>query len=48
MAKKVSLACSECGSREYSTTKKDGVSTRLEMKKFCRRCNTHTMHRESK
>ncbi|MEW8968080.1 MULTISPECIES: 50S ribosomal protein L33 [Exiguobacterium] len=48
MAKKVSLACAQCGSREYSTTKRDDVATRLELNKFCRRCNAHTVHRESK
>ncbi|WP_081648631.1 MULTISPECIES: 50S ribosomal protein L33 [Exiguobacterium] len=48
MAKKVSLACADCGSRVYSTTKKEDVRTRLELNKFCRRCNAHTMHRESK
>ncbi|TCI20312.1 MULTISPECIES: 50S ribosomal protein L33 [Exiguobacterium] len=48
MAKKVSLACSACGSSGYSTMKQDDVTTRLELKKFCRRCNAHTTHRESK
>ncbi|EAG9376165.1 50S ribosomal protein L33 [Listeria monocytogenes] len=49
MKKKTSLACSECGSRNYtvnaSGTQKE---TRLEVKKFCRHCNKHTLHRETK
>ncbi|HAK54576.1 MAG TPA: 50S ribosomal protein L33, partial [Acidobacteria bacterium] len=35
--------------RNYSTTKnKRTTSERLEMKKFCRWCRTHTKHRETK
>ncbi|MAG69128.1 MAG: 50S ribosomal protein L33 [Vicinamibacterales bacterium] len=45
----VSLACTECKRRNYSTTKnKRTTSERLEMKKFCRWCRTHTKHRETK
>ncbi|WP_077210460.1 50S ribosomal protein L33 [Bacillus dakarensis] len=47
MIKKVALACSECGSRNYSTTSKK-ESERLELKKFCNNCNSHTIHRETK
>ena len=45
----VSLACTECKRRNYSTTKnKKTTSERLETKKFCRWCRTHTTHRETK
>ncbi|HJO39594.1 MAG: 50S ribosomal protein L33 [Vicinamibacterales bacterium] len=45
----VSLACTECKRRNYSTTKnKRTTSERLEMKKFCRWCRTHTKHRETR
>ena len=45
----VSLACNECKRRNYSTTKnKKTTSERLQMKKFCRWCRAHTMHRETK
>ncbi|MCZ0755274.1 50S ribosomal protein L33 [Anoxybacillus sp. J5B_2022] len=49
MRKKVVLACSQCNSRNYSTMK-NVVATqeRLEMKKFCKVCNDHTLHRETK
>lgn len=47
MTKKVTLACAECGSRNYSTMSKK-ESERLELKKFCRTCGTHTTHRETK
>ncbi|WP_184247015.1 50S ribosomal protein L33 [Gracilibacillus halotolerans] len=48
MAKKVTLACEFCDSRNYSTDKNDANSKRMEVKKFCKRCNRHTIHRETK
>ena len=45
----VILACTECKRRNYNTTKNKRKTTdRLEFKKYCRWCRTHTMHRESK
>ena len=49
MREKVILICSKCLSRNYTTTKKkDAVSTRLEIKKYCPKCNMMTLHKESK
>ncbi|MCF8093904.1 MAG: 50S ribosomal protein L33 [Desulfobacteraceae bacterium] len=49
MKVKVNLACTECKRRNYSTTKnKRTKPDRLEFKKYCRFCQTHTMHRETK
>ncbi|MEH7386595.1 50S ribosomal protein L33 [Bacillus sp. JJ1521] len=48
MRKKVILACVDCGSRNYSTMKNSTSTERLEMKKFCKTCNSHTNHRETK
>jgi len=45
----VSLACSECKRRNYSTTRnKKKTTERLSMKKFCPSCRSHTVHKESK
>jgi large subunit ribosomal protein L33 len=45
----VTLACTECKRRNYSTTKnKKKTTERLEMSKYCRFCRKHTGHRESK
>ena len=53
----ISLACSECGSRNYKTTKRaspavlpgsPGEAALVELKKFCKQCQKHTMHRETK
>lgn len=45
----VTLACTECGDRNYSTKKnKRNNPERIEMKKFCPRLNKHTIHRETK
>ncbi|MBI5532230.1 MAG: 50S ribosomal protein L33 [Deltaproteobacteria bacterium] len=43
------LACSECAGRNYRTTRARKAGAKpLELKKFCPRCNRHTLHRESK
>ena len=46
---RVTLACTECKQRNY-TTKKNKTNTpgRLEMKKYCRFERKHTLHREIK
>ena len=42
-------ADSICQSRNYSTNKNNQNETkRLEIKKFCKTCNEHTLHRETK
>ncbi len=49
MRKKIILVCSECLSRNYTTYKNDASNNeRLEVKKFCARCNKHTLHKETK
>ncbi|SFU68403.1 50S ribosomal protein L33 [Alicyclobacillus macrosporangiidus] len=45
----ITLACTECKQRNYTTTKnKKNDPDRLEIKKFCRTCNSHTVHRETR
>ena len=54
MAKKdkrlvVTLACTECKERNYTTEKnRRNDQARMEIKKYCPRCRTHTLHRETK
>ncbi|WP_096438136.1 50S ribosomal protein L33 [Alteribacter populi] len=49
MSTKIVLACSECKSRNYSTTKTEsGRSERLQKKKYCKTCGKHTTHVETK
>ena len=46
---KIVLECTECKSRNYSTTKnKANNPERLELKKFCPKCKKETAHKESK
>ncbi|MGD8860617.1 MAG: 50S ribosomal protein L33 [Myxococcales bacterium] len=46
---RVVLACSECGARNYHTTKARGrQQERLSIKKYCPSCQRHTLHKESK
>ena len=45
----VTLACTECKRRNYTTTKnKRTTPDRLELKKYCRFERKHTLHREVK
>jgi len=45
----ITLACTECKRRNYTTTKnKRTTPGRLEIKKFCRFDRMHTVHREHK
>jgi large subunit ribosomal protein L33 len=46
---KVTLACTECKQRNYHTTKnKQNNPERIELKKYCKFCRTHTVHKETK
>jgi large subunit ribosomal protein L33 len=45
----ITLQCTECRERNYTTTKnKKNDPDRLELKKFCPRERRHTLHRETK
>ncbi|MCH8849293.1 MAG: 50S ribosomal protein L33 [Chloroflexi bacterium] len=45
----ITLACSECRGRNYATSKnRRNDSERLELKKYCRRCRRHRLHRETR
>lgn len=47
--KKAALACSVCGSRNYSKSVSEGKrGERLEINKFCKYCNQYTSHKETK
>ena len=46
---KITLACIECKQRNYNMTKdKKTHPDRMETKKYCRFCKTHTLHKETK
>ncbi len=45
----VTMACSECKQRNYTTMKnKKNDPDRIELKKFCRYCNGQKLHRETR
>jgi large subunit ribosomal protein L33 len=45
----VTLACTECKRRNYNTTRNKKKQTeKLEIKKYCRFCRSHKVHKESK
>ena len=46
---KITLACTECKQRNYNMTKeKKNHPERMETKKYCKFCRTHTLHKETK
>jgi large subunit ribosomal protein L33 len=45
----IEMACTECRERNYVTTKnRRNDADRIELKKFCRRCRSHQLHREAR
>ena len=43
------LACQTCKQRNYSTMKnKKNTTGKLELKKYCKFCRLHTVHKETK
>ena len=45
----ITMACTECKRRNYTTTKnKKTIPDRLELKKYCRFCRKHINHKETK
>ena len=45
----VKLVCADCKNENYYTDKNKRLNPeRIEMKKYCPRCNKHTIHREKK
>ena len=46
---KITLACETCKERNYITKKnRRNTPDRLELKKFCPKCHSHTAHRETR
>ena len=49
MRTRITLACTECKNRNYNTTKdKKTHPERMEIRKYCKFCKTHTTHKETK
>lgn len=49
MRDRIILACTDCKQRNYVSKKnKKNTTERVELKKYCKFCNAHTVHRETK
>ena len=45
----ITLACTECKRRNYMSSRNKKKNTeKLETKKYCAFCRTHTLHKETK
>lgn len=46
---KIALQCTECGERNYTTTKnRRNTPGKLELMKYCPKLRKHTLHKETK
>ena len=48
MRVRVTLACTECKQRNYTTKNKKNNPDRIELQKYCKFCKKHTTHKETK
>ncbi len=49
MRDSITLECTECKQRNYVTDKnKKNTTDRVELKKYCKFCKKHTVHKETK
>ncbi len=49
MRDNIQLACGECKRRNYTASRNKKKQTeRLEVKKYCKFCRKHTLHKEVK
>ena len=49
MRQDIIIACSECKNRNYNTSKnKQKTTGKIELKKYCKKCRKHTLHKEIK
>ncbi|MGL4588893.1 MAG: 50S ribosomal protein L33 [Mycoplasmatales bacterium] len=48
MKKKAILVCEECLTSNYAIKKNPNSEERIMVKKYCRKCNKHTVHKENK
>ena len=48
MRENVSLECIQCGNRNYRTNREMKNTPKLNLKKYCKQCRSHTEHKEKK
>ncbi len=48
MRNKISLKCSVCGTKNYYTDKNKNAKEKLSLRKYCPKCDKHTVHNEAK
>ena len=48
MREYISLECEKCGNRNYRTSREMKKTQKLSIKKFCKHCRSHQVHKEKK
>lgn len=44
----IAFKCETCGMKNYTTFKSKSLKEKIEKKKYCSRCQAHTVHKETK
>ena len=44
----IAFKCTECDMKNYTTFKSNTVKDKIEKKKYCNKCQEHTLHKETK
>ena len=44
----IALKCTVCNSKNYTEYKTKNIKEKIELKKYCSKCQKHTNHKETK
>ena len=44
----IALKCEDCGNKNYTTYKTKNITDKIVKNKYCRTCQSHTIHKEAK
>ena len=44
----IAFKCEECNMKNYTTFKSKALTEKIEKKKYCSKCQKHTVHKETK
>ncbi len=48
MRENITLECKKCGNKNYRTNREIKQTAKLEIKKYCKFCRSHQVHKEKK
>ena len=48
MRENLTLECKKCGNKNYRTSREMKTTQKLSLKKYCKHCRSHELHKEKK